>query len=134
MREITAKPPRRPKGVIVVAILVIVFGLGEIWVGLFGNYLGILSKSMHPSVATGIVGAFYSLAGVALLITRRAWGTFLSLFFIGAEVLGRVYLVAIGVAPSHGADLCKIVIGGIIAIGFMAYIGLHSVSKDRSGS
>ena len=129
MQERTMKVARRPTGVIAVAIIVIIFGLGEIWVGLFGNYLGILSKSMPASVATQIVGAFYSLGGVALLITRRAWGTFLSLFFIGAEVLGRVYLVAVGVAPSRGADLLKILIGGMIAIGFMVYIGLRSFSK-----
>lgn len=129
MHETPAKSPRRPTGVLVVAILVIVFGLGEIWVGLFGNYLGILSKNMHPSAATVIVGGFYSVAGAALLITRRAWGTFLSLFFIAAEVFGRVYLVVVGVAPSRGADLFKIIIGGIIAIGFMMYIGWRSFSN-----
>lgn len=35
---------RRPKGVLIVAVTVIVFGLGEVWVGWSGNYLGILSR------------------------------------------------------------------------------------------
>jgi hypothetical protein len=47
---------------------------------------------------------FYMLGGLALLITRRLWGTVLSLVFIGAEVLGRVYLLQTGAAPRSGAD------------------------------
>ena len=121
--------PRRPKGVLIVAVTVIVFGLGEVWVGWSGNYLGILSNRMPPSLAAAVVGLFYILGGVALLITRRTWGTVLSLVFIGAEVLGRVYLVLAGVAPRTGADLFKIVVGGVIAIGFMLYIGSRSFRR-----
>ncbi len=121
--------PRRPRGVLVVAVIVIVFGLGEVWVGWSGNYLGILSTRMPTSAATAIVGLLYILGGVALLITRRTSGTVLSLIFIGAEVLGRVYLVHVGVAPQRGADLCKIVLGGIFAVGFMLYISLRSFRR-----
>lgn len=134
MANVMTNVVRRPKDVIVVAVLLIVFGLGEIWVGMFGNFLGILSQSIPPSAATAIVGAFYSLGGVALLVTRRQWGTILSLIFIGAEVLGRAYLVATGVAPSHGADFYKIVVGAIIAIGFMSYIALRSFSKSAASA
>jgi uncharacterized membrane protein len=129
MPDCKAQPPKRPTGVIVVAIAAVIFGLGEIWVGLFGNYLGILSRNMQPSTATAIVGAFYSLGGLALLITRRTWGTLVGLLFIGAEVLGRIYLVVAGIAPSGGRDLLKIVIGGAIAIGFMSYIAWRSFAK-----
>ena len=120
---------RRPKGVLIVAVTVIVFGLGEVWVGWSGNYLGILSTRMPTSAVTAIVGMFYILGGVALLITPRTWGTVLSLIFIGAEVLGRIYLVIVGVAPRRGADLTKIVVGGVIAVGFMLYIGLRSFRR-----
>lgn len=67
--------------------------------------------------------------GLALLITRRTWGTVLSLIFIGAEVLGRIDLILVGVASRRGSDLVKIVIGGVIAVGFMLYIGLRSFSR-----
>lgn len=123
-------PTGRPKDVLVLALILIVFGAGEVWVGLFGNYLGILSKALQPSAATAVVGSFYCLAGVMLLITRRRWGAILSLIFIGLEVLGRAYLVLIGVAPASGPDLVKIIIGGVIAVGFMFYIGLRCL--DRS--
>lgn len=118
--------PKRPRGVSIVAVVVMLFGLGEMWVGLKGNYLGILARSLQPSGATAVVGLFYVLGGIALLITRRTWGTALSLMFIAAEVLGRGYLVWAGVAPRTGPDLLKIVIGGLIAVGFMLYIGLRS--------
>jgi hypothetical protein len=130
MPDFKTPPRKRPTGVIVVAVAAIIFGLGEIWVGLFGNYLGILARNMPPSIATAIVGGFYSLGGLALLITRRTWGTILGLLFIGAEVLGRIYLVAVGIAPSSGSDLLKIVIGGAIAIGFMSYIAWRSFSQN----
>ncbi len=81
------------------------------------------------SAVTAIVGMFYILGGVALLITPRTRGTVLSLIFIGAEVLGRIYLVIAGVAPRRGADLAKIVLGGPIAVGFMLYIGLRSFRR-----
>lgn len=114
--------PKRPKGIRTLGVILIIFGLGEIWVGAFGNYLAILSRSMPPSAATAIVGSFYCLAGLILLLTRRTWGTIFSLVLIGCEVLGRIYLVAVGIAPANGPDLVKIVIGGAIAIVFMLYI------------
>ena len=70
-----------------------------------------------------------TMRGLALLITRRTWGTVLSLIFIGAEVLGRIDLILVGVASRRGSDLVKIVIGGVIAVGFMLYIGLRSFSR-----
>lgn len=134
MTSASIKLPRRPRDILVLAAILIIFGLGEIWVGFFGNYLGILSKSIPPSVATAIVGFFYCLGGLMLLITRRPWGTTLSLIFIGCEVLGRAYLVAIGIAPARGPDLVKIIIGGLIAIGFMVYIGLRTLAWRRAKS
>ena len=119
----------RPKGVLIVAVTLIVFGLGEVWVGWSGNYLGILSTRMPRSAATAVVGMFYILGGVALLSTRRTWGTVLGLVFIGLEVLGRIYLVAVGIAPRKGGDLFKIVVGGVIAVGFMLYIALRSFRR-----
>lgn len=127
--EANVKAPRRPRGVLIVAVIVIVFGLGEVWVGWSGNYLGILSTRLPTSAATVVVGLFYVLGGVALLVTRRTWGTVLSLTFIGLEVLGRIYLVLVGVAPRKGADFFKIIVGGVIAVGFMLYISSRSFRR-----
>jgi hypothetical protein len=113
----------RPVGIIIVAVFAILAGLGEIVVGFTGNYLGILSTSIRPAFSTVNIGAFYSLGGLALLITRKKLGAVLSIIFIGAEILGRVYLVMSGVAPSNGTDAVKIFIGGAIALALILYIG-----------
>jgi hypothetical protein len=132
-RHVVPEAPRRPKDILVLGVILVLFGLGEIWVGLFGNYLGILSKNLPPSVATAVVGTFYCMAGLSLLLVRRTWGTILSLVLIGCEVAGRVYLVAVGIAPARGADFVKIVIGGLIAIGFILYIALRSLPSNTRG-
>ena len=89
-------------------------------VGITGNYLGILSHPMAPSIATAVVGAFYSLGGLFIL-TLRKWGAAIGILFIVAEVLGRVYLVGTGITPAHGLDGLKIVVGGVIALALVAY-------------
>lgn len=118
----TKPPTRRSPGIIVVGIFAFIAGLGEVVVGFTGNYLGILGHSMAPSFSTGVVGALYSLGGFFLLITRKKWGAFLGMSFIGAEILGRVYLVATGIAPGTGSDAIKILMGGLIALGLIIYI------------
>jgi hypothetical protein len=116
----------RPIGIIIVAVFAIIAGVGETIVGVTGNFFGILSKNMEPAFSTAVIGAFYSLGGLFLLITRKKWGAALSIAFIGAEILGRVYLVMAGTAPSSGIDSVKIVIGGVLALALMLYIGWRS--------
>jgi hypothetical protein len=111
----------RHMGITLVALYAIIAGLGEIIVGLTGNFLGILSTPLTPSVTTGVVGGFYSLGGISIL-TMRKWGAALGIAFVAAEILGRAYLVASGIAPASGIDAIKIVIGGIIALGVIAYV------------
>jgi hypothetical protein len=72
-------------------------------------------------VATAAIGACYTLGGISIL-TMRKWGAVLGIAFVASEVLGRDYLVASGMAPAHGVDAIKIVIGGIIALGVIAYV------------
>ena len=111
------------KKMLALGIILFIFCLGEVVVGFTGNYLGILSHSLKPSFALGIVGTFYCLSGVFLLVTKKKWGAVCCMVFILAEILGRIYLVETGEAPSSGKDFLKIIIGGIIALGFIAYIG-----------
>jgi len=115
-------PARRPPGIVAAGIFALIAGIGEVVVGFTGNYLGILGNRMAPSFSTGVVGVFYSLGGFFLLITRKKWGAVLGMSFIGAEILGRIYLVATGVAPGKGFDAIKILIGGLIAFGLIVYV------------
>jgi hypothetical protein len=108
-------------GIVVVGVFAVIAGVGEIVVGITGNYLGILSHSLPPTVSAIVIGACYSLGGLSIL-TMRKWGAALGIFFIGCEILGRIYLVAIGIAPSTGIDAIKILIGGIIALAVVGYV------------
>src|SRR5690242_6127085 len=110
----TKPPTRRSPGVIVVGIFAFIAGLGEVVVGFTGNYLGILAHPMAPSFSTGVVGVLYCLGGFFLLITRKKWGAILGMSFIGAEILGRIDLIATGIAPRTGFDAIKILLGGLI--------------------
>ena len=85
-------------GIVAAGVFAIVAGLGEIIVGVTGNYLGILSKPLEPSPVTALIGACYSLGGAFILISTK-WGTALGMALIAAEILGRIYLVAKSVAP-----------------------------------
>jgi hypothetical protein len=112
----------RPIGIVIVGVFAFIAGLGEIVVGFTGNYLGILAHSLAPSFSTGIVGIFYSLGGLFLLITKKKWGAIVAVLFIAAEILGRIYLLASGIAPASGVDALKILIGGLIALALIAYV------------
>jgi hypothetical protein len=85
----------------------VIAGLSEIVVGFTGNCLGILARDLKPNAATAMIGAFYSLGGLSLL-TMKKWGAMLGILFISAEILGRVYLVMVGIAPSKGGHTYKI--------------------------
>ena len=91
------------------------------WVGITGNWMGLLSKPLKPSFWTALVGIFYVAAGISLLPKRRT-GTLLGIVFILLEGLGRVHLVRIGTYPSRGPDLVKSVVGGAIALLLVAYL------------
>src|SRR5260370_39836268 len=82
-----------------------------------------------PCLSTAVIGAFYSLGGLSLL-TMRKWGAVLGILFISVEILGRVYLVMAGIAPSSGGDALKVVIGGAIALVVILYI-MFTVEKIR---
>ena len=82
-------------------------------------------ESQHaPSFTTALVGAFYSLGGASIL-TLQKWGAALGIVFIGAEIAGRIYLVGTGLAPSSGADLVKIIIGGATTFAVVAYVAFR---------
>ena len=72
-------------GIVAAGVFAIAAGLGEIIVGITGNYLGILSKPLEPSAVTALVGACYSLGG-AFILTSKKWGAALGMALIAAEI------------------------------------------------
>lgn len=117
---------RKPRhlAIILISVFAIASGTNEIIVGFTGNFLGILSKPIPPSLGTVVVGTFYSVAGLNLL-TMKKWGAALSLLFLSAEIVGRIYLVLTGIAPSKGGDAVKILIGGLVALALIVYVSFQ---------
>jgi|SRR5208282_2817824 len=115
----------RPTGITIAAVYAIIAGMGEVIVGFSGNYLGILSIPLTPAAAypAAISGVFYILGGLSLFITRKKWGAVLSIIFISAEILGRVYLVAAGLFPINRSNVFDIIVGAAIAVTVIFYIG-----------
>ena len=119
--ETTAIGETRRTGITIAAAYCIFAGLSEVWVGITGNWMGLLSERLTPSFRTALIGIFYVLAGISLLPKRRT-GAILGIIFILLEVLGRVHLVRIGTYPSRGSDFMKSVVGGAIALGLAIYL------------
>lgn len=117
----TTSSADRRAGLTLTGSYCIVAGLSEIWVGITGSWLGILSTPLKPSSRTALVGACYVAAGISLLSKRRT-GALLSIVFILLEVVGRVHLVRIGQYPSRGPDAVKSVVGGVIALFLAVYV------------
>ncbi len=53
---------KRPIGITIAGIFAVIAGLGEVVVGFTGNYLGILSHSLTPSLPPVLSAAFIVLA------------------------------------------------------------------------
>jgi hypothetical protein len=67
---------KRPLGMIVVAILMIVFGITEIATGFTHNFLGLISTTSATLATYGAasIGAWYAIGGLSLLPMKKAVG------------------------------------------------------------
>ena len=116
----------RPRGIIVVSFLMILFGLAEVATGITGNFLGVISAATTSTYTSSsiAIGTFYILAGLFIL-TMKKWGALLAIVFLGADIVGRIALVITGVFPFAGVDAGSIIAGTAIAVIFAFYIGLR---------
>jgi len=68
-----------------------------------------------------LVASCYNLDGI-FIITDKKSGAALGMGSIAPAILGPIYLVATGVAPSAGPDAIKIVVGAAIAFTLIGYV------------
>lgn len=74
-----------------------------------------VGRAGHLGIALLVISAI--IAGLVGLKSSYLFG----LVCVGVEILGRIYLVMVGIAPSKGGDAVKFVIGGVSAIAIMLY-------------
>jgi hypothetical protein len=117
---------KRPIGIIVVAICMIIFGLAEIATGFSHNFFGIISTASAEASTYGgvVIGIFYAIGGLFLLTVKRYAAVVAEICLI-LVVLGRVSLVVFGLYPLNSfLQTFSIIVGTTIAIFFAIYIRL----------
>jgi hypothetical protein len=116
---------KRPPGIVVVALLMIAFGLAEVVTGLTHNFFGISTAGVAASAYAGAaIGVFYAAAGLLVLsMWRRAAALAIALLI--ADIVGRVAMVATGLYPlSSWKQTFSMVLGTSIVAAFAIYIRL----------
>jgi hypothetical protein len=117
----------RPKGITVVAMLMIIFGVAEIATGFTHSFLGIISTQsvgLATYSAAGI-GALYAVGGL-LILTMQKRAAALAMVCLAAVIIGRVFLVLTDLYPVNSfLQTLSIVVGTTIAIIFAVYISLQ---------
>jgi hypothetical protein len=118
---------KHPTDIVIIAVLMVVFGLAEIVTGFTHSFLGLLSTaSAVASTFGGVgIGAFYAIGGFFLLTTKK-WAAIVAEICLILVIVGRISLVAFGYYPLNSfLQTFSIIIGTAIAIFFAIYIGVR---------
>jgi hypothetical protein len=116
----------RPVGIVVVAVLMVIFGLAEIATGFTHNFLGLVSTATANASTYGgvIVGALYAIGGFFLLAMKK-WAAAIAEGCLILVITGRISLVAFGLYPLNSfLQTFSIIVGTALAIFFAIYIGV----------
>jgi hypothetical protein len=114
---------KRPKGILISAILMILFGLAEVATGITGNFLNVISATATSTytLISSLIGVFYCFAGL-LILTMRRWAAVFAIILLGGDIFGRVAMVETGLYPFNGISAASIVAGTALAGIFAIYI------------
>jgi hypothetical protein len=116
----------RPRGILVVALLMILFGLAEVVTGFTHDFFGITTSSATLFTSSAaVIGLMYVAAGFLILTTKR-WAAVLAIVLLCADIAGRVALVLTGLYPTDSLkNTLSIIAGTMIAGLFAVYIGVQ---------
>jgi hypothetical protein len=92
----------RPRGLIIVACLMILFGLAEVVTGSTYNFFGITTSSATIfTYSSTAIGACYVMGGLLILMMKK-WAAALAIVLPGADIVGRIVLVMTSLYPLSG--------------------------------
>lgn len=116
----------RPRSVVIVAVLMIVFGLAEIVTGFTHNFAGLHTAARPVATYLGAgVGACYASAGLVTLAMKR-WAAILAVALLLCVIAGRISLVVTNLYPvSTFKQAAAVLLGTAIAAGFAIFIVLR---------
>lgn len=108
----------RPRGIIIVAVLMVLFGFAEVMTGFTHRFFGISTSSVTVfEYAAAAIGGFY-VAGGLLILTIRKWAAAFAMILLIADIGGRVALVLTGLYPLGSFQQIFAIVAGM-AIAFM---------------
>ena len=117
---------RRSRGLTLVAILMILFGLIEVVTAFTHHFVGIsTSASALFTASAAAIGLCYAVGG-GFLLTMKKRAAALAIVLLIADILGRIALVVAGLYPLNSLEQIIGIVGGTaIAIVFAVYIGMR---------
>ncbi len=117
---------RLPLGIILVAVLMIVFGLAELVTSFTHSFFGLTTSQATLSTVIGaLLGACYLAAGV-LLFRRKPWAVTSAIVLLCVDVVGRIAMVVTRLYPLGSfRQSFAIVVGTALAAFFAIYISLR---------
>lgn len=96
------------------------FGLAEIVTGFTHYFFGITTPAASALTCSAVlIAAFYAAAGM-LILTMKRWAAVLSIVQLGADIAGRIFLVAIGLYPTDTLENTLSIVAGTVVVGIVA--------------
>jgi hypothetical protein len=115
--------PQKPRDILIICSLLIIFGVAEIYAAFSHNFFGIsTSKESIAEYSSALIGSFYVVAGLSLIpATRR--GAILAVSFLILDVIGRLVLVVSGYYLMNSLEnSAGMAVGTLIAVIFAIYV------------
>jgi uncharacterized membrane protein len=116
----------RPRGIIIVAMLMIAFGLAEVTTALTHDFFRLsIPKGMTSTYASAVIGVVYAMAGL-LILSMRKRAAALAIVLLIADIIGRIAMVVTGLYPVDSfRQTFAIILGTFIVAVFAIYIRLN---------
>lgn len=119
----------RPRGIFIVSLLMIVFGLAEVYTGLAHRFFNLSTAKVETSAYAGsAIGFLYTAAGLLILSMKR-WAAALAILLLIVDIIGRIAMVVMGLYP---IDSLKQILAMILGTSIVALFAIYIKMKWRS--
>ncbi len=114
-----------PPGIVVIAVLMVLFGLAEVITSFTHSFFGLsTSQTVLSTLLGAALGICYLVGGLVLFVGRR-WAAVLAISLLSVNVAGRIVMVLGGLYPLDSfRQAFGIIVGTLLAAFFAVYIAL----------
>jgi hypothetical protein len=126
--------PKRPLTLAVLAVFMMTAGVAEVVTAFRHEFFGIRTSTQGLfTLSSVVIGLCYAAAG-ALVLTMRRRAALTALVLLGADVLGRLALVAAGLYPLDSwRNVFGIISGTVIVAGIATYLAWLFFLRNGEG-